>query len=368
MKLISTTALLLAAVLTFTGCDENTDDACVYGVQLDLDKGNYDSVVTELDNNGSCNGAMSMTDSWLNLAAAYNGKAGLTVSKLLGSVIGSDGADPMLSFMTSFAASATPDGLLNLEKARTVYSYIDNSCDGNETGVQGEACLFDGLTTLTQAVGSLTAIIGADTLAILSADSLVTGGADDVDGSTTADQLEITACAITDASTSLAGCGLSPSVATYVASGTLFLGEGDTTNYVVREYTVASADLASFPDTVEYKLINTDTAPDTLVTTNGLANANGEVCPAIAVDCFPKPVRSEDGNTTTVTSGLLVVLNEGGLDSMDALLPSADDGTDSNVTGDLQTTIYDACVAAGGTCTDDNQVDEEELAAYLENL
>ena len=351
MKLISTTALLLATLLTFTGCDENTDDACVYGVQLDLDKGNYDSVVSELENNGTCNGAMDMTDSWLNLAAAYNGKAGLTVSKLLGAVIGSDGGDPMLSFMTSFAASATPDGLLNLEKARNVYAYIDNNCEGNETGVQGEACLFDGLSTVTQAVGSLTAIIGADTLAVLSG-SVVLDSTTDADGDGTADSLQITSCAI------LYGVNnnVDPTCAgiTVGASSTPTIGG---TTYHQADFAMTANGISVF------KLLTTAT-PGQLLTTSGGCLADRTACtPVDGATCYPCPVESVDGNNTTVTSGLLDVINNGDLDSLGALLPTNDDGTDANVTADMLISMD----GADGSLAD-GVVSDAELAAYLENL
>lgn len=348
MKLISTTALLLATLLTFTGCDQDTDDACVYGVQLDLDKGNYDSVVSELENNGTCNGAMDMTDSWLNLAAAYNGKAGLTVSKLLGAVIGSDGGDPMLSFMTSFAASATPDGLLNLEKARNVYAYIDSNCEGNETGIAGEACLFDGLSTVTQAVGSLTAIIGEETLAVLTG-SVVLDSTNDADSDGTADSLQITSCAI------LYGVNnnVDPTTCTGITVGASSTPTIGGTTYHQADFAMTANGISVF------KLLTTAT-PGQLLTTNGGCQADRTACtPVDGTTCYPCPVESIDGNDTTVTSGLLDVINNGDLDSLGALLPANDDGTDANITADMLSSMD------GNT---DGTVTEAELAAYLSGL
>ena len=350
----TTLAVILLSSLLLTGCGEDSTDACVFGVQQNLDKGDYDSVIATLENNATCDGALTSETAWLNLASAYMGKSGLTTSNLLGAVLDSSGTSAMSSFMTSFAASATAEGLSNLKKASAVYAYLDTTvCDGNETGNQAEACLFDGLTSLTTAVGSLSAVVGSETLALLES-GVTTGDSNDVNSNGTADQLEITACAINDAFGNLAGCGGTPAAAQEVASAALFTG--DTTNFTVRKYTVTTA--TAFPDTIAYKLLNTTATNDEVVTTDGLCDADKVTCSAISATCFPCPV-IVDGNTTTVTAGLLDIINNGGLDSLSAFLP-ADSGVDANITADL----IDSIEGSSG----DNTITAAELATFLETL
>ena len=125
---------------------------------------------------------------------------------------------------------------------------------------------------------------------------------------------------------------------------------GDDNNYTVREYNVST--------TIEYRLINTDLG--SVVTTDGFADTNGVACTSVDVDCFPNPARNLDGTTTTVTTGLLDVINNGGLDSLDGLLPAQDDGTNATVTDDLIGSID----GLGGGAVD-GTITEDELAAYL---
>lgn len=355
---------LLGATLLFTGCgDDSTDDACVYAVQQNLDQGNYALVIASLENNQTCGGQLSQEDAWLNLAAAYMGEAGLTMGNLLGAVTDSNSSSAMSSFMTSFAAAATAEGLANLDNANAVYAYLDTTvCDGNETGAQAEACLYSGLVSLTSAVGSLSAILGSETLELLGT-TVVSGGPNDLNSNGKLDQLEITACALEDAVSNLGGCSGTPTIINYVANAPLFTD--DTNNYVVQKYSIATNN--------GYKLIHTDVTPNQLVTTEGFCLADGKTaCSDIDsnTSCMPCIVRSADGNATTVVTSLIDTINNGGLESLGNFLPEENNTTDANITADLTTSIYDACFTEGGgaACSDDGQISEDELSFFLNNL
>ena len=352
MKLISLLIPIITVLLSFSGCgDEDTQNACIYSVQQNLDQGNYDLVISTLENNETCQGAFTSDDAWLNLAAAYMGKSGLTMSNLLGAVVDSNSSSAMSSFMTSFAASATSEGLSNLNKASTIYSYIGTSvCDGTEKGSKAEACLYDGLVTLTEAVGSLSAILGSDTLAILSGDTALDTTTNDLDNDGTADELQITACALAYGQTPNADPGLACDENITMSAGTL--KTIDTIQYHVGDFTMLTGNPV-------YKLF-TDANPGLLLTTDGACDANRTSCSIIdGTTCFPCPV-IVNGNTTTVTSGLLSIINSGGLDSLSNFLPSDSNGTDSNITAELIQSITNDANATSVT--------EEQLATFLQNL
>jgi hypothetical protein len=335
---------LLISTLFFSGCGEDqSDDACVFGIQRDLDKGNFDAVIAALDNNATCNGALTQNNAWLNLAAAYMGKSGLTISNLLGAVVDSNNSDAMGSFMKSFAASASAEGLQNLKNAKTIYGYIDSNCTGSESGQAAEACLYSGLSTLTETIGSLSAIVGKETLELIST-TLTTSTDSDSDG--TADQLEITACAIENASQAAPGtCSGDPTVASCGTASPNING----TVYSCRLYTLGTNSA--------YKLIYNSS----VLTTDGLTKTDGSSCPtANGTDCFPKPV-VVDGNTTTVTSGLLTLINDPNtFDALNNFLPKEDNGTAADVAADL----IDSIEGTGG----DNTITEAELANFLSTL
>ncbi len=341
-----TTSVVLASSVLLSGCgDDSTSDACAYGVQQNLDQGNFDSVIAVLDNNGTCGGQFTQDEAWLNLAAAYMGKAGLTMSNLLGAVMDSSGTDAMSSFMVSFAEAADAEGLANLARAKEVYAYIDPSCSGSEVSTAAEACLYSGLSTLTETVGSLGAIVGAENLTLINATSL--SAADDTDGDGTADQIEITACAIQDAQNALAGCAADPTAVDCTVAAPTIDGQA----YDCRYYTLNTNDA--------YKLIS----GTSVVTTDGVCAKDGYTGTCTEADgsnCFPCPV-VVNGTTTTVTSGLLSIINNPtAFDSLSAFLPADDTGTSADIQGEL----IDSIEGIGGN----NNITEAELANFLLGL
>lgn len=359
--LLSTTiAVTLTSTLLLTGCGEDSSDACVYGVQQDLDNGNYDSVITTLDNNGTCDGAMTDSQAKLNLAAAYLGKSGLTMSSLLGAVLDSNSSSAMSSFMTSFASSATATGLTNIGYSIDTYALVATTaeCNTTQTGDKGEACLYSGLATLTKTVGSLSAILGADTLALLST-TVTTGDANDVNSNSNADGLDVTACAI--GSTTDATCGSSTTVSYTDATNVTFTSTDFNATYTPRTFTVTDNTGSGYGNHVEVKLMST-TGIVSPATTSGLCTVDFTACTTSSTTCLPCPVVI-DGVASTATTGLLAIINSDDLSSLSSFLPAESNGTDANITSELISSIESASGA-----TADGNVTEADLAAFLLTL
>lgn len=360
MKLSYLFIPLMVIFLTFTGCgDDTTDDSCAYAVQQNLDEGNFDLVIASLENNQTCGGELSQEDAWLNLAAAYMGKSGLTMGNLLGAVTDSNSSDAMTSFMTSFATSATAEGLANMDYAKEIYAYISSSADCNttQTGAKAEACLYTGMVTLTEAVGSLSAILGSETLQLLSATTLA--NTDDVNGNGKADGLDVTVCAISDANSSVSPCSTDASISFTSIADINFTKTPFSALYTVRTFTVSGTG----QDDINFtKLIDVDAVIPSPVTTSGYCKTDFTACPTLNVagGCYPCPVVINSAATTS-TTGLLSIINGSNLDALSSFLPADDNNTAANITQDLKDSIR-------GTTGDANDITEAELAAFLQSL
>ena len=362
MKLSFFLISLTTAMLSFTGCgDDTTDDACAYAVQQNLDEGNFDLVIASLENNETCNGQLTQTDAWLNLAAAYMGKSGLTMGNLLGAVTDSNSSSAMSSFMTSFATSATAEGLANMDYAKSIYSYISSSADCNttQTGAKAEACLYSGMVTLTEAVGSLSAILGSETLTLLST-TVVNDSPDDVNQNNTADGIDVTACAISDAALADGVCSAPANVNFASVAAVTFSKTGFSADYTPRTFTVIATGTQSNTDYV--KLMDLTAAIKSPVTTNGLCRSDFSSCSTVDVagGCYPCPVVI-DGVATTSTTGLLSIINGSDLDALSSFLPVDDTNTAADITQDLKDSIR-------GTTGDSSAITEAELATFLQSL
>ncbi|WP_457745083.1 hypothetical protein [Sulfurimonas sp.] len=171
-------ALLVVISLVFSGCGDS-DTTCRIDVQKALDKGNYDKVISDL--NGVCSGAYTTSDLNMNLAAAYMGKSGYSVSDVADMLINSDnnGGDSFTSFLSSVDAKKTADSLPLLSTANEYFlkaiangsidkstvlcslSRINNSNDSRVTN----ACLYIGFNLTIQASNTITYLTGnIDTL------------------------------------------------------------------------------------------------------------------------------------------------------------------------------------------------------------
>jgi hypothetical protein len=367
MKWIASVAIATSVLLT--GCGEDTNEACAYGVQQDLDTGNFQGVIDQLGDDSTCGGEYTQDEASMNLAAAYMGTAGLTMGNLLGAVLDSNSSDAMTSFMTSFASAATSKGLSSLDKASDLYAGVFGiaTCDGNESGLAADACFYNGLVVLTQSVGTLTAVLG-DAVEFLT-EPVTQGSIDDVNDNISADEIEVTACAVAEANVTDGTCDTPANGSvTYTDTALVTFGVGTSgqISLLPRKFDIADLTAGTtFGTQSYYRLINSAAIIPSPVTTSGTCDVNytSSGCAIDNVSCFPCPIVI-DGNTSTVTSDLLDIINDPtSLESLTAYLPSDDNGTDANITGDLIQSIEDA---AG--INSDGVITEDELAAYLLTL
>lgn len=94
-KLLSVSAV--AAIMLLGGCG-NQDASCRIDVQKDIDTGNFDAAVAKLE--GSCKTAYNESDRLYNLAAAYMGKAGYSVSDVIKVMVDANNNNANNSFTT----------------------------------------------------------------------------------------------------------------------------------------------------------------------------------------------------------------------------------------------------------------------------
>jgi hypothetical protein len=111
---------LVVASLMFSGCG-NTDTTCRIDVQNAIDKGNYDVALSKLK--GQCASAYTRSDLNMNLAAAYMGKSGYSVSSIVDTLInsGDDNGNAFTSFVSSVDAKSATDSLPLLKSAEDAY-------------------------------------------------------------------------------------------------------------------------------------------------------------------------------------------------------------------------------------------------------
>jgi hypothetical protein len=113
-KLIASS--LVAASVIFSGCG-SSDTTCRFGVQNAIDKGNYDKAISDLK--GQCSTAFTKSDLNMNLAAAYMGKSGYSVSDIADTLINSNknGSNAFTSFLDNVNGKKQPESLPNLYTA-----------------------------------------------------------------------------------------------------------------------------------------------------------------------------------------------------------------------------------------------------------
>jgi len=113
-KVISISLVAMAAM--FTGCG-NDDAVCRIDVQKAIDKGQYDSAISDL--NGRCANAFTSSDLNMNLAAAYMGKSGYSVSDIVDMLVSSDDSngDAFTAFLSSVDSKKNANSLPLLNKA-----------------------------------------------------------------------------------------------------------------------------------------------------------------------------------------------------------------------------------------------------------
>lgn len=171
----------LCALLLMSGCGEN-DAQNELKVQQDLDKGNYQAVISKYE------GVASTNDEYMALAAAYMQKAGLGLADLM-VVISESGNDEnseaFASFVKSVKSGSSSTALTDLEKSSNNYKEVVADCSIESLSAsQKDACLYRGLAQTLKAATTIGYI--SDTIDSFGSDA---GGVSD-------DKLTSTACAM----------------------------------------------------------------------------------------------------------------------------------------------------------------------------
>lgn len=178
LKKIVTGALLCSALLV-SGCGDN-DGEDVVKMQQDLDKGNYEAIITKYE------GIASTNEEFMALAAAYMQRAGLGLADLMVVISESsedEDSEAFAAFVKSVKAKSSKSALRDLEKSSLNYKEVVADCSVlSLSSSQQDACLYGGL---------------AQTLKAASTIGYITGNIDDFGSNTGSDsRLTSTACAM----------------------------------------------------------------------------------------------------------------------------------------------------------------------------
>jgi hypothetical protein len=331
MKKILTISLI-GATLLLSGCGSDSEGEQRLETQQSLDKADYQKVISNLETKASTK------EDYLALAAAYMGKAGLSLSDLI-AVVGDSGnnEDAFGSFVTSID-DATKDSLtplLDLTKATDYYELVVSANDCKEsttlTDAEKDVCIYKGLsqamgvaTSMSYIANDISAVF--DTTSSDSSDTKLTA-------STCAMQYSFDPESVTD-------CTVTPKGDITFASGITYSDidvevDGDTYEYLLTQTTPSSTTL-----TKDYCTTENFTREATKL------NDSYHVCPIV-----------EDANQTEITTSSVIVdaLNNG----LDAISVNADDDLQSDV-DDFKQEILDS---SGKTA--DDTITEDDVINYL---
>ena len=156
-------------MLTFlslpAGCEYAESEVCRYYVQQELDSANYQSAIELLDDI-NCQATYPQNEFYVDLGAAYLGKAGLTLPKVMSAMIEkSDDAssNQFATFIKEITNSASDTSLIDLANSRSAFT---NYLDGQEckdlvdpSSTEDDVCLltaFVDIVKTTIAVNSMT--------------------------------------------------------------------------------------------------------------------------------------------------------------------------------------------------------------------
>ena len=344
----------LASTFLLSGCGEdNSNQECVYEVQMSLDKGDYDTTIELLENDGTCGGEFTQEEGLQNLGAAYIGAAGFDLDGLIQFATDVDISEILeldLDALSDPAALADVTDLLDsmatalnnlfsnvpkLDDAAETYKEIialpGNSCD-NETQSSAltVACalqdfnstqiqeILDMLTSVTGLTGGL----GDDLDIFLSAASFDSNAShpnrDNVNDNEDADEFEVFTCSFAegDNNSSIDGNCSEPTI-TYVNKETvIFTKAGLDFNYLVNEFEVNDTNANDGGNAKYIRLIDLNSlilaAPATVdgnCTAPSMLECS-EVSLTATPKCYPCPVISDEGNTSTSSDALLDLVND----------------------------------------------------------
>lgn len=331
-------ASLLSASVFISGCGVD-NDACVVQVGLDLDSERFDAVITALEDNQTCGGAFSSEEAWMNLGAAYIGTAGISIGKIVGSVgslaaDASGGSADISTLLSTFEEASTTTGLKALSKAQTVYGYLLEgvSCDAPTTAIQEASCMYNQLADTLKMVGVMNASLGGfvDVLADLTNSDII-----DVNENNKSDELEVTVCSISGVPQNTGTCA---GILIDNSLGNVTFADEDGYSGIYQP-TIYSVQDTNASDGVTHGDYNRTLEVNALLTTPAVTvgQCKKDFTPCDAVDhssvngCFECPVVA-DGESISVTSGILDLVNAEDSAIPEGVVSSFDADGDGNIT------------------------------------
>lgn len=333
------TISLVSATLLLSGCGSDSEGEDRLKTQQALDNGEFSKVISNLENSASTD------EEYLALAAAYMGRAGLSLADLI--TVVSDSADSEEDSFGAFVSSvgdATKESktpLLDLNKATINYENVVgvDGCDEEETlsDLQKDICIFKGLAQ-TMSAATTISYIADDVDAVFSETSNETDTK--LDASTCAMQYAINGS--TTEGCTIVEHGLVKFANTRTYKSIDVIPDGETESY---EYLLTVVDTPAISSTAVTKGYCTTESFETRVDEKPEDNAY-HVCPI-----------TEDADSEELTTGAVIAdaLNNG----VDAIGVSADNEMRDDIDAFKQEVLDASGKSAGDIIT------EEDIINYL---
>jgi hypothetical protein len=336
IKKILTISFFTASLL-LSGCGSDSEGEDRLETQQSLDKAEFSKVIANLENSASTD------EEYLALAAAYMGRAGLSLADLI--TVVSDSADSESDSFGAFISSvsdATKDSktpLLDLNKATLNYEKVTgvDGCNGDKvlSDLQKDICIFKGLA---QTMGAATTI------------SYITDDVGEVfntDSESSDSKLDASTCAM-----QYALDGTVPEGCSIVENGNL---EFASTNIYKDIDVTLDGEIESF----EYLLTTATTISSTAIT-NGYCTTDSfetRVDEKPTTGAYHVCPITEDANTVEITTGSILAdaLNNG----IDSIGVAADDDMKDDI-DEFKTEVLDS----SGKSSDET-ITEEDIVNYL---
>ena len=336
-KVISISLVAMAAM--FSGCG-NSDTTCRIDVQKAIDEGRYDDAIADM--NGSCKNAFDASDLAMNMASAYMGKSGYSVSDISDMLINNnnDNNDAFSSFISDTNAKKTDNSLPFLTKAK---SYYVQAIGGNAS-----VCTDDNLTQMNNSrwtnaclyIGFDDTVTTANTITYLT--NNVSGVVDAINSDSA---IPYDMNASMDALSWIIDKDFQPSNTTKITANDVSIS-GNTYANITVEYNNTT------PSKTFYRLAKSSVREtnNTTLITDGYCDANGDKMACTGLEdgdgsikdltksCYPCPVMLDANSSLSVTDSLVDALNNG----TDTISAVSDDPDITQSINDFKQNIIDS--------------------------
>jgi len=333
--------ILLVMVILAMGCgDDNylrslsnndSDSACQYQISMDLDSGNYDAVIAS-----SCANYMDM-------AAAYLGKAGFEIFNIVNSMIKSNDSDdkPLKTFMNELAGSKTTQEIRDLDYSMSHYSLV-NTANGYSPDQEKDAMFIRDILMMP-AISYMFLKLAMDP----DGDGEISGC--DINGNNVPDEVDATSCALIVAGGTVdcSSRGITLDDSTYRTLN--FPDHLGIYNGLIMNY--AGATNTTCPDNKYYKLLYGGNSV-AVTTIEKCIDASYPDVPPVEWNCPYEDSQGKPGD-------LLKAFNDGLQDSFSTMY-SIGFSHDSEIYMSVNSVSTDACGGGSNDCS------ETDLQTYLD--